>query len=73
MTKKTKIQKLKLFIKASIIIGVLFVFVVLGIFMQPARTFENANMKKWTSLTEEQRLYTVEHIVKSMPDKDLLM
>ena len=73
MTKKTKIQKVKLFIKASIIIGVLFVFVVLGIFVRPVHTFENANMKKWDSLSEEQRVYTIERVVKNISDKDLLM
>jgi len=70
---KKKIQQIKLFIKASIIIAVLCVFVVLGIFVRPSRTFENANMKKWTSLTEEQRVSTIERIIKDTADQELLI
>lgn len=73
MTKHTKIQKLKLFIKASIIIGVLFVFVVCGILLHPAHTFENANMKKWLSLDETQRTSTIERVIKDSVDTELMI
>lgn len=73
MTKRTKIQIVKLFIKASIIIGVLCVFIVLGIFIRPAHTFENANMKKWLSLSMEERTLTLNRVVKNVSDQELLM
>ena len=73
MSKKTKIQQIKLFIKASIIIAVLSVFVVLGIFVRPAHTFENARMKKWLSLDEQQRKETIERIIKDAKDQELLI
>ena len=73
MTKRTKIQKLKLFIKASIIIGVLFVFVVCGILLHPVHTFENASMKKWLSLDETQRASTIERVIKDSVDTELMI
>ncbi len=73
MTKKKRLQQIKLLIKASIIIGVLFVFIVLGLFVRPNRTFENVNMKKWLNLTSEQRALTIEHIIKDVQDKELLI
>lgn len=74
MAKKTKIQKIKLFIKLSIITSVLCVFVVCGIFLHPSHTFENANMKKWQSLTQEQRTHTIGLVIKDdVTDQDLLI
>lgn len=73
MTKKKRLQQIKLLIKASIIIGVLFVFIVLGLFVRPNRTFENANMKKWVSLDDAQRIETINRIVKDNPNQDLLI
>ena len=69
----SKIQQIKLFIKISIITFVLFVFIVLGIFVRPNRTFENSNMKKWSSLSEQQRIATLEHIIKDNTNQDLLI
>jgi len=73
MTKNTKIQKIKLFVKASIIIVVSAVFVVLGIFIRPVTTFENAHMKKWLVLNEQQRAETVNRIVKNTENEELLL
>ena len=73
MTQNTKIQKIKLVIKASIIIAVLFVFVVLGIFVRPAlSTFENAHMKKWLVLNEQQRVSTLNRVIKDADNQELL-
>lgn len=72
MTKNTKIQKIKLFIKTSIIVAVLTVFVVLGLFVRPVSTFENSRMKKWLVLDEHQRVSTLNRVLKDVNDKDLL-
>jgi len=74
MTKNTKIQKIKLFIKASIIIAVLFVFVVLGIFVRPSSSnFENSHMKKWLVLNKQQRIFTLNRVVNDADDQELLL
>ena len=67
-----KIRHIKLFIKISIITFVLSVFIVLGIFVRPSHTFENANMKRWLSLNEEQRIETIKHITKDNKSQGLL-
>ena len=72
MTKNTKIQKIKLFIKTSIIVAVLTVFVVLGLFVRPVPTFENASMKKWLVLDDQQRILTLNRVVKNADNQDLL-
>ncbi len=68
-----KIQHIKLFIKTSIIVFVLAVFVVLGIFVRPNHTFENARMGKWLSLSEQQRVETIHRVVAQPVDQDLLV
>ena len=73
MTQSTKIQKIKLFIKLSIVIFVLFIFVALGFFVKPMRTFENSNMKKWLSLPEQEKLITVQRVVHNVEDQALLI
>lgn len=73
MTRQTKIQKIKLFIKASIIIGVLSVLIVLGIFVRPGVSFESAHMKKWLNLNEQQRILTINRVIKDTPDQELLV
>ena len=73
MTQSKKIQQIKLFIKISIVICVLCVFVVLGFFVKPIRTFENANMKKWLNLSEQERIITVQRIVPNVEDQSLLI
>lgn len=72
MTQNTKIQKIKLFIKASIIVIVLSVFVILGIFVRPNHTFENYRMKKWLVLNEQQRISTLNRVVKNADNQELL-
>jgi len=73
MTKKTKIQQIKLFIKISIIVCVLFVFIVLGFFVKPTRTFENSNMKKWYGLSEQEKITTLQHIIPNAENQELLI
>lgn len=73
MPKYSKIQQIKLVIKASIILGVLIIFVVLGIFVRPVTSFENSYMKKWLSLDEAQRVITIQRVVKNTSDQELLM
>ncbi len=73
MTKKTKLQKIKLFFKASIVFGVLLVFVVCGILFHPTHTFENANLRKWQDLTQEQRVSTLQRIIPNVSDQELLL
>ena len=73
MTKKKKLHHINLFIKISIIVAVLVVFVVLGIFLRPMWTFENSKMTKWLKLSEEQRLSTVNQVAKDIEKPDLLI
>ena len=73
MIQNKRIQKIKLFIKASIIVAVLFVFIVLGIFVRPASSdFENSHMKKWLVLNEQQRVSVLNRVVNGAEDQDLL-
>lgn len=73
MTHRTKIQQIKLFIKISIVVCVLGIFVVLGFFVKPVRTFENSHMKKWLSLSEQDRITTIQRIVPNADNQDLLI
>lgn len=73
MTQKTKIQQIKLFIKTFIIICVLFAFVVLGFFVKPTRTFENSKMKKWLTLSEQEKITTLQHIIPNAENQELLI
>ena len=73
MTKTTHIQKIKLFIKISIVVCILSIFVILGIFVRPTHTFENSHMKKWTRLSEQEKVATVYQIVKKTDNQDLLV
>ena len=73
MKKRTKIQHIKLFIKISIVICVLFIFVVLGLFVKPGHTFENANMGKWLKLDRQQQIETVQLIIKTDESQELLL
>jgi len=73
MTKQTKLQQIKLVIKGAIIICVLCIFVILGFFVKPIRTFENAKMKKWLLLSEQERITTVQKIVPNANNQDLLI
>lgn len=72
MTKNTKIQKIKLFVKVSIIVAVLTVFIVLGLFVRPVSTFENSHMKKWLVLDNQQRISTLNRVVKNVDNQELL-
>ena len=72
MTQNTKIQTIKLFIKASIIVAVLFVFIVFGIFIRPNHTFENSRVKKWSFLDEQQRVSTLNRVIKNADNQELL-
>lgn len=73
MTLNTKIRQIKLFIKISIVVCVLTAFVVLGFFVQPIRTFEKSHMKKWYTLSEQERITTIQRIVPNAEQQDLLI
>lgn len=73
MTKKTRFQKIKLFLKISIVVCILFAFVVLGFFVKPTRTFENSNMKKWAGLSEQEKITTLQHIIPNAENQELLI
>ena len=73
MTKKTKIQKIKLFLKISIVVCILFAFITLGFFVKPTRTFENSSMKKWSGLSEQEKITTLQHIIPNAEDQELLI
>ena len=73
MKKRTKIQSIKLFIKVSIATFLLILFIALGFFVKHTRTFENSNMKKWSTLTEVQRTDTLHRIIPHIDNMDLMM
>lgn len=73
MTQRTKIQRIKLVIKISIVLCVFVIFIVFGFFIKPVRTFENVNMKKWLTLSEQDRIMTVQRVVPNADNQDLLM
>jgi len=73
MAKRTKIQQIKMFIKILIVILVFAIFVVLGLFIKPIRTFENSHMKKWLSLSQQEKITTVQRIVPNTENQDLLI
>ena len=73
MTKRTKIQQIKLILKISIVVCVLGIFLVLGFFVKPIRTFEKSPMKKWLSLSEQEQITTVQNIVPNAENQDLLI
>ena len=73
MTKKTKIQKIKNFIKISVATALVVLFIVLTFFVKHSHTFENSNMNKWSALTEIQRIATVKRIIPEFENDDLFM
>jgi len=73
MTQSKKLQHIKLFIKTLIIVCVFGIFVILGFFVKPIRTFENANMKKWLNLSEQEQLTTLQRVVHNAEDQALLI
>lgn len=73
MTIKTKIQKIKLIIKISIVFCVIFIFIVLGFFVKPIRIFDNSNMKRWNSLSEQEKITTLQHIIPNAENQELLI
>lgn len=73
MTQRTKIQQIKLFLKISIVVLVFGIFIVLGLFVKPIRTFENSHMKKWLTLSEQERITTIQRIVPNADNQDLLI
>ena len=64
---------MKLFMKTTIVVAILVVFVVLGVFVRPAITYENARMEKWLSLSEPQRISTIKHIIKDFDGNEILI
>ena len=71
---RTKLQRIKYVIKITIVCVLLFLFVVLGFCVKHTYTFENSSIKKWTILTESQRIATLKRIIPDAPqDMDLLI
>ena len=70
---KHKLQQIKLFIKISIVVCILGMFIVLGFFVKPIRTFEKSHMKKWLTLSEQEQITTVQKIVPNAENQDLLI
>lgn len=73
MTKKTRIQKIKNFIKISVASMLVISFIVLTFFVKHKHTFENSNMNKWISLNDMQRITTVQRIIPGFQNDDLFM
>ena len=73
MTKNTKLQKIKLFIKLSIVVFVFILFIILMFFVKPIRTFENSNMKRWIGLSEQEKITTLQHIIPNAENQELLI
>jgi len=76
MAERTNFQKFKRVIKVSVALCLLILLVVLGFFVKHIYTFENANMKKWLSLSEQQRVLTLKRVMPnfdSLEDQDLLI
>lgn len=71
--KKTKFQKIKTFIKLSVAFGLVVLFVFLGFFVKHKRSFENSDMGKWTTLSDVQRIETLQKIIPNIEDQDLLL
>ena len=68
-----KLQRIKLFIKIPIVVAVLAAFIVLGFFVKSTYTSENANMKKWSGLSAEERALTIHKVVESSENDELLI
>ena len=71
-----KIQTFKRFVKISVAVCVLILLIVLGFFVKHIHTFENSNMKKWLSLSEQQRILTLKRVipnVDTLENRDLLI
>lgn len=68
MAKKTKLRIIKRLIKITIAICVLIALVFLGFFVKYNYTFENSDMSKWLTLSENQRFSTLRRVI---PDHDI--
>ena len=73
MSHSEHIRKIKLFIKVSINAVITILLIVLGFFVKHTSNFENANMKKWTELSEQQKADTLQHIIKNIESQELLI
>lgn len=73
MYPRTRIQQIKLVVKVSIAVCVVLIFIVLGIFVRPASRFENAHMKKWMSLSQQQRIEIINQVAKDSENQDILV
>lgn len=73
MMKTPSIKQLKMFIKISIIVVVLGIFLIFGFFVRFDRTFENAHLRKWLFLSEKQQIMTVNQIIRNPENPDLIV
>ena len=67
------IRKIKLFIKVSIIAVITILLIVLGFFVNHTSNFENATMKKWPGLSEQQKIDTLHRIIGNIENQELLI
>ena len=73
MAKKTKFQIIKRICKIFIAIVVLGLLIVLGFFVKHNHTFEKSDMSKWLTLSEKQRVTTMNRVVESPENPELLI
>ena len=73
MPKKTRIQKIKNFIKILVASVLVIMFIVLTFFIKHNHSFENSNMKKWDSLTDIQRMTTIQQVIPDFEQDDLFI
>ena len=73
MSHSEHIKKIKLFIKVFIVTVIIILLVVLGFFVNHTYNYENGNMKKWLTLTEQQKIDTMNSIVGMSENQELLI
>ena len=69
----TRTRKIKRFIKIIIAVAIILLAFISGIFVKYSHTFENNNMTKWLTITDSQRISTLERIVKEPENQDLII
>lgn len=73
MSHSDHIRKIKLFIKVSIVVVITILFIVLGFFVKPTKSFENASLQKWTELSEKQKIKTLTNVIGDFENQKLII
>lgn len=73
MQKKSKIKRIKRIFKISIAFGFALLLIILGFFVKHNYTFENSNMKKWLTLSEQQQISTLKRVISNLDNQELLI